>query len=311
MATIRLRGGRWEAQVRRVGWPTLTKHFTRKREAQTWAASKEAELARGLIGTDRRNETTALAVLLTRYMEQVSPNKKGSGVELARLKALHRSKLAKISLDRLTPEVLARWRDERLAQVSGSTVNRELNLLSAVLNTARKDWGYGFPNPIEGIRRPRENRARRRRLSQEEQAALFRELGLSERLPDGRYRPGGSRNPWALPFVELALATAMRRSELLRLRWEDVFLEHRFVRLHDSKNGESRDVPLSSHAIQVLKRLQGLAVDERVFPITVDAIKQVFERAVVRAGIGDLRMHDLRHGFYPVSTDGLVKSLKA
>jgi len=87
----------------------------------------------------------------------------------------------------------------------------------------------------------------------------------------------------------------MRRSELLALRWEDVFPEECYLQLHDSKNGESRDVPLSRKAIETLQVVPRLDGDERVFPITDEAIKQVFQRAVVRAGIDDLHFHDLRH----------------
>ncbi len=95
-------------------------------------------------------------------------------------------------------------------------------------------------------------------------------------------------------IVELAIETAMRRSELLSLRWQDVHLSDRYVRLRDTKNGEARDVPLTRRAVHVLEALPR-EQDGPVFPTTADAVKKAFERAVKRAGLGDLHFHDLRH----------------
>jgi len=86
----------------------------------------------------------------------------------------------------------------------------------------------------------------------------------------------------------------MRRSEVLALRWPDVFLEERFVRLHDSKNGEPRDVPLSTRAAATLAALPHISGGP-VFPITGEALKKAFTRACERAGIANLHFHDLRH----------------
>ncbi len=295
MATIRVRGGRWEAQIRRYGWPTQTKHFNKKRDADAWAADVESRLARGIVQDRRRVETTLFRDLLIRYRDEVTPSKKGAEAERARLAAFLRTDLARLSLDRLQPEMFSQWRDRRMSSVSGSTVNRELNLLSVVINTARKDWGFSLDNPISLIRRPAENRARRRRLSIDEEQRLLTELAPATRGPDGLFRKGGTRNAWARALVVLALETAMRRSELLALRWDDVFSEDAYVRLHDSKNGEPRDVPLSCHAVETLQTILRLERDPRVFPMTAEAFKQVFERAVSRAGIVGLRFHDLRH----------------
>lgn len=85
----------------------------------------------------------------------------------------------------------------------------------------------------------------------------------------------------------------MRRSEILSLRWPDVFLDERFVRLHDSKNGEARDVPLSTRAATTLSALPRHQ-DGRVFPITGEAIKKAFTRACERAGLENVHFHDLR-----------------
>ncbi len=67
------------------------------------------------------------------------------------------------------------------------------------------------------------------------------------------------------------------------------------MHLPDSKNGSSRDVPLSRKAVVVLKRLPRAEGQALVFPTTTSAFKQVFARAMRRSGIDDLRFHDFRH----------------
>lgn len=187
---------------------------------------------------------------------------------------------------------MATWRDQRLKSVSGSTTNRDLNLLSHVINVARKEWGIYIENPITMIRRPSENRSRCRRLSNDEESRLLSALESSERDEQGRFT--GPQNIWLKPIVILAIETAMRRGEILSLRWEHVYLQERYVRLLDTKNGERRDVPLSSKAVIVLQNLPR-QISGEVFPTSAEALKKAFTRAVGRAEIKDFRFHDLRH----------------
>jgi integrase len=108
-------------------------------------------------------------------------------------------------------------------------------------------------------------------------------------------RPWLPRNPWLPPIVQLALETAMRQGELIRLHWEHIDLNRRTAHLPDTKNGEARTVPLSTNAIRVLRALPR-SPHGQVFPgITTEAIKRAYIRAVRRTGIEDLRFHDLRH----------------
>lgn len=103
-----------------------------------------------------------------------------------------------------------------------------------------------------------------------------------------------SDNRWLLPLVQMAIETAMRRGELLTLNWDEVQLEQSFVHLAMTKNGDARDVPLSSKAKIILKRIRrpegGL-----VFPLHFEALKGLWKRATRRAEIEDLHFHDLRH----------------
>lgn len=294
MATIRQRGNNWEARIRREGWPELCKSFSSKTAARAWATVIESEIERGVFINRTEAEKNTLGDLFQRYLTEVSSHKKGHDVERYRLISLQRDPIAKFKVAGLSGKLMAEWRDRRLKEVSGSTTNRDLNLISHVINVARKEWGMHIENPISMIRRPSENKSRKRRLAAGEEESLLAELELSTRSSNGCFEAGGAHNPWIRPLVILALETAMRRGELLSLRWSDVFLADRFVRLHDTKNGESRDVPLSNRAYALLNGLPR-HISGRVFPTTAEAVKKAFTRAVVRADLGDLHFHDLRH----------------
>ncbi len=283
MATIRKRGElQWQAIVKRDGI-CKSKTFLHRADAEKWSRMIEVEIDRGVFVDRTETERNTLHDILTRYRDEVTPEHKGATVEALRINCIMRDKfLVNNKLAALNSKLLAEWRDYRLKTVTGSTVNRELNILSAVINHARKNWGVHIDNPIELITRPKHEKARERRLEPDEEKKLISELGLS------------TRNPWIAPLVTFALETAMRRGELLDLRWEFVDLKKRVARLIDTKNGESRNVPLSSRAIAVLEHLPR-SIDDRVFPTTEDALKKAFSRTCERAGIEDFHFHDLRH----------------
>jgi integrase len=234
--------------------------------------------------TESPKQETTLLELFTRYGESVTPLKRGIRQENARIKALSQGPLAKVRADELSVRHIANFRDERLKTVTGSTVCRELNVLSSILNHAKMEWGVSVTNPVGDIRRPAQGKARTRTLSKAEEAKLLQALETDT---------SEARNPWIKPLVELALETAMRRGELLALQWVDVDMGKRFVKLHTSKNGESREVPLSPKALEVLSNLK--RTNGAVFPTTASAVEQSFRRAIKRASLVNFRFHDLRH----------------
>lgn len=292
MATFRKRATQWEAQVRRNGWPTQSKTFPKKSEAIRWAAVIESEMTRRTFVDPARLKSLTLGDLFRRYAEEISPTKKSQREEQIRLGAFLRDPLSETRLVDLTGRRLAIWRDQRLTKVSGSTVNRDLNLISHVCNIARKEWDIAVGNPIADIRRPKQNRGRTRRLSLAEQERLIKALTPSPRAGTGVFT--GPQNPWMVPLVLLALETAMRRSELLAMQWDQVCLPECYARLLETKNGTSRDVPLSSTARKILEQLPR-DPSGQVFPVSPNAVKLAFTRATKRAGIPDLHFHDLRH----------------
>ncbi|VVE41387.1 integrase [Pandoraea horticolens] len=300
MASISKRGNYWRAFVRRKDYPAQSRTFDTKAEAEMWARQVEAEIDRGG-GVDRSQARRhTLKDLFQRYAKEVSPQKKGGSLEILRLRKLKTDPIAQVKIADLGGHNIARYRDRRLTgtgdakPVSGSTVNRELTLIGHVLSVAQKEWAIPIEiNPVSQIRRPKENRARSRRLRPGEEERLLAELSLGSRSENGTFEAGGSRNEFLRPIVILAIETAMRRSEMLSLRWGDVHLPERYARLHDSKNGEARDVPLSTRAIQTLELLSahGVTPNSPVFPISVESLKKAFVRACERARIEDLHFH--------------------
>jgi hypothetical protein len=130
MATIRKRGSSWQVQIRREGYPSLSKSFDSKADAAAWARDRERTIDRAELPTNVRElKCLTLGALLTRYRETVTPTKRGSGPELYRLKTLQAHPFAKLSLAKLTPAAVASYRDDRLRVVQSGSVRRELAIL--------------------------------------------------------------------------------------------------------------------------------------------------------------------------------------
>ena len=284
MATIRKRGERWQAQVRLQGNPLVTKTFTLKGDAEAWARQQEVSIERGEIESGRRSlKAFLLKDLLERYEVELTPLKRGAVSEACRIRTLKAATIASLSLDKLTPSVLARHRDERLLVVSGPSVKRELAILQHCLEVARKDWGVPLSkNPMEAVRKPQSAKPRTRRLSTED----------AEKLAIGLLK---TRNRLLGDVVRFAIATGMRRGEILALRWSNVDLQARTAHLPQTKNGKSRTVPLSAAALAILESQERPAESDVVFPSTGNAVRLAWERLKKRAGVEDLRFHDLRH----------------
>lgn len=295
MSVIRNRGDfQFQAIVRRRGYEEQSRTFTTKKEAQSWAINIESEMVRGVFVSRVEAERTMLCEVIERYIREVCPKHKGCYSETLRLRALARLPLGRRFMASLKPLDFARYRDTRLAIRKPATVQRELALFSAVIEVGRKEWGLNIQNPISMISKPTVKNERDRRLSTHEEALLMAEFDKDTREANGQLAAGGVRNIWIKPLVLLALETAMRRGELLSLRWENLDLVKQVAFLPDTKNGDSRSVPLSKAALKVLQGLPR-SIDGRVFATTADAVKKAFSRAVERAGLVDFHFHDTRH----------------
>lgn len=303
MATIAKRGPfQWQAKIRREGYKSVSKTFTSKADAEAWARQIEGEMDRGVFVSRTEAENTTLHEALTRYANEITPRKKGAAQELTRIKRWQKHPLAVRRLSTIKGSDIAKFRDDRRAEGKAeNTIRLDLALLSHFFEVARKDWGMeSLGNPVKAIRLPSGSKQRDRRLHGEEQRYLLTALEKSSQ-------------PIARPIVELAIESAMRQSEILRLRWEDIDFSRKIAFLAETKNGESRTVPLSSRAIQTLNALPRPIDGGRIFSISQDRLIRTFQRACIvgkaqylkdcaqegkktaDAFLDDLRFHDLRH----------------
>lgn len=316
MASFRKRGElQWQARISRKGFPAQVKTFSTRAEAEMWARQVESEMDRGIFVSRTEAEATSLQEALERYEREITPLKKSATKERSAVAVWLATELAKRPMAAVRSSDVARLRDEWLKTLQPASVLRRLALLSHLFTIARKEWGMeSLINPVELIRKPQVNNARTRRVTALQGAGA--EAGSAERLQgDELERVIAASGSDVLPaIIRLAVETAMRRGELVSLQWENIDLQRRVAHLPSTKNGESRDVPLSSRAVAVLQQLRGDgAVSGRVFQVREDAVTRAFDRALKRARnsylqecqkakrepdtryLLDLRFHDLRH----------------
>ena len=275
MGTIRKRGRRYYAEVCINGKRKGKTHDTRK-AAREWIQDAE----RGAIGLDAGRGT--LAHLVERYIREVSRDHKGAHQEKYRLRRIVRE-LPDVPISRLTASDFSAWKSDKLNQISPATVRRYMTALNSVLQTALVEWQVIDRNPMAGVKKPPSSRPRSRVPSEDEIPAILEALGYVDGEP---VRTQQQRI--AVSFL-VALETAMRAGEILSLSRETIDYRRQVATLIETKNGDRREVPLSSKAIALLRR-----VDPEYFPISSAVHSQLFRRAVRNAGLEDLRFHDSR-----------------
>ena len=297
MASLRKVGTVWRAEVFKRGVRKSARRAT-KALAMAWAVQAEADIESGKLG---RIPDKSFGELLDRYAAEVSATKAGAKWEQDRIRAITcgprragrevaPDPLAAVMLRDLDARHFAAWRDRRLRSVGESSVRREWNVLSHACNIAVREWRWLDENPMVGVRRPANARARDRRIADDELARLLHCLGYSPEAPPvtKTARVGAA--------VLLAIETAMRAGELARLAWSDVLVERRYCRVGSGKTAAARrDVPLSDEALRVLRQMEEVRDGPAVLQLTSASIDALFRKARDKALIEDLHFHDTRH----------------
>ena len=268
--------GKWQAKIRRNGWPDQSKTFQTLEAAQQWARATEREMDIGAFINRNDAERTTFVAAAKRYKEDILPSKRGKDRDAYKIDQLV-EKFGAYSLASINPAMISTFRDERLKVVAPQTVVHEINMLSRIFKACAMDWGIALPQgiPTTLVRKPPVANARDRRLEPGEWALLRAALA-------------DCKSQFPLAAVEFAIATAARQSELVSLTWKDVDLQRQTARLRGvdgavTKNGDTyRDVPLSSSAVAVLSGLPR-AIKGKVFRISQNALKLSWQRAVDRA----------------------------
>jgi integrase len=220
---------------------------------------------------------------------------------------------------------------ERLQEVKPATVDRELDVIRAIFTVATKIWKFRLAeNPMDAVRRPKYFNERDRRIKVAEEQYLFaaaydedrrrsielrvkelvreerqasallstvyaRKKSMKEALQNARQQAEQDyvHIPLFETLIHFLLMTAARRGEALKLGWQDLDFDGRSAYLAETKNGLPRSLPLRERLVIMLKTLP--RDGERVFAVSMDALRKAWVRITSSADIQDLHIHDLRH----------------
>lgn len=268
--------GKWQAKIRRKGWPDQSKAFQTLEAAQQWARATEREMDIGAFINRNDAEKTTFADASARYIKDVLPSKRSGDRDVYKIKRLV-ERFGPFSLASISSAMLSAYRDERLKAVAPQTVVHELNMISRIFTACVMDWDIALPQgiPTTTVRKPPVHNDRDRRLEPVEWELLSASLT-------------NCASPFPLAAAEFAIETAARQSEIVSLVWQEVDLQRQTARLRGvnggkTKNGDAyRDIPLSSRAVAILSRLPR-AIKGKVFPTSQNALKLSWQRSVDRA----------------------------
>jgi integrase len=282
MATIRKRKQKYQVQVRRIGLRPVAASFHQLKDAQAWARYMELKADRRDLPPDPNalREIT-LGELVVRYRDTVSPRKRTAQTERVVLNAFLLHPICRRKLSDITRTDFAAYRDDRLKKIKASSLKRSLVPIHNLYELAKTEWGLPIrDNPVANLKLPPTDIRRERRLKESEWEKL---MGAAHQ----------SRNPILLSVIKFAVLTGLRRGELLAARWDDVDWQQRALVVRLTKNGHPRTLPLTTECLNLLNVLPKR--EERVFPISGNAVRLAWTRLCKRAGIANLHFHDLRH----------------
>jgi integrase len=259
-----------------------------KTVAKEILAKKKAEAVEGRYELPSKKPSPLFEDMAQEYLRYYAANRRPRSVRRHEMacRAL-RPLFAGKRLADITPFNVERYKQERKrAGVSEVTINRELAFLKNLFTKAM-EWGKVAENPVKKVRLYREDNARTRFLTDDEEANLIASCGPQLKL-----------------LVVAAINTGFRASELLSLTWQDIDFRRGVVSVRAGyvKNGEARSVPMNDTLTMVLKSARvNCAEGEQVFRNQrgqpYRSYRTAFERAVHQAGIRDFTFHDLRHTF--------------
>jgi len=276
-------GKRWRVQLYVNGKRQASKYFEHKKAALLWEES-EKERIKNNQKPDSQNRT--MADVFTRYRDTVTPTKKGAIWETRRLDMFLRDPLASVPLSEVSKRHIADWRDRRLESVTGSSVNREMNLISHCCRVAMDEWEWMSSMPTSSVRRPKEAKARDRRITPDEIDQLSFILEVDEGQP-----VESKKQEVGIAFL-FAIETAMRMGEICSLKPTDI--RGRVAYLCDTKNGFPRNVPLSEKALELIAMLPPNDKGT-LWSLNSSQLSAMFRKYRDKCNIEDLTFHDTRH----------------
>ena len=282
MATIRKRGDKYRVEVYKNG-VRKSKTFRTKAEANLWGIEEERKIE---LNAQGRQPDTLFSEVIVRYQNEVTVNKRGVKHELNRLNKFLRHPITDKYISDVTRKDLEDWIAERLKSVKGESVRRELSTIGHIFKVALERWGYIDKSPMIGLQLPEGSKPRTQRFIQEDIDALLYVSSYPDKVSTARARTGAA--------MLFAIETAMRASEICNLTWEHVHFERRIAHLPMTKNGTSRDVPLSKAALVILERLKEASTEEHCFMLKSGTLDATFRKLKQMAMREYLHFHDTR-----------------
>ena len=175
---------------------------------------------------------------------------------------------------------IEKYKKARVNKVANSSINRELNVLSKMFSIAVENK-YIQINPCLGVKRLRIENKPDRFLSIEEEEKLLKAANPNLRL-----------------IILVALYTGMRQGEILNLKWKDLNLKEKYIKILKTKNNKVRKIPLAKtleEAFTSLPRLSEYVICNPLTKTRYINIHKVFDETVKRAKIEHITFHQLRH----------------
>lgn len=291
MASISKIEGAWRAQIRRKGFPSVTKRFPTKAQAAAWARDIEGQLLAGVAPVPARVSQATVAQLIERYIKLRASTRPilDTSTEHYTLRQL-KVNLGTLVASRLSVADLLGWATLRQDQGAGAyTINCDLSKLGTVLRYA----GEGLPTDVVAAARPKLLHF-----------GLIGGGGLRERrpTPDELVRIlawlQAERGQVYADAARFAALTAMRRGEIVRLAWADLDRDKKMVLVRDRKDprakiGNDQWVPLLGDAWALALRQP--QAGELIWPIHPQTLSKYFLECCRALSIPDLHFHDLRH----------------
>ena len=269
MATVRKHYRKWQAVVRVNGHPSIIKSFVSKTDAKLWASLTEVKLRREEAGI-AKIKFPKFEEVARRYIKEISILKKSYSDEKCTILNFLKESWASYPVNRIVPATINKYKDKRVKELMGNTINRRLDVLSSMYTTFKKEWGYPVSNPVTSIRRPKKAEPRNRRFTDHELDKLIK---------------GNRASPKLRVIIQIALETAMRQGEILRVKPEDINGNTLFIPIAKTK---PRTIPLTLKAVSLLNNA------ELPFNITGNALSKQFRKLCKHYGIEDAHFHDLR-----------------
>ena len=269
MAYIRKRLGKWQCVIRVKGKPSTTKTFLIKKDAKLWGKKTELHFFRE-DNDIQKSDYPLFKECLERYRDEVVIHKRSRIMETKLISYLLKESFVNYKLNFVDSRVIALYRDRALNTLKSSSVRRRLAIVSHMYTIVKKEWGYKLENPVLNIRKPKSPEPRNRRFTNDELTKLIK---------------GNRTSPKLRLIIQIALETAMRQGEILRVKPEDINGNTLFIPIAKTK---PRTIPLTLKAISLLNNA------ELPFNITGNALSKQFKKLCNHYGIEDARFHDLR-----------------